>query len=402
MNYFNEWSCRLWDRWDISRKGAREYALKAIELEKNDYVALMILGRIYLFSGEYEKAEYCLRKSIRLNPNDSSNLVQVAFWMCYLGLAKESEQLYLKTQRLNPLNQDQYMDYGMFIYFLTGKFEKSLELGQKSPTDSSWVDFYVFIGANYYHLGEREKGLEYWKMFLKEFEKKIYNGNGILESEALKWERMINPFKVTNYLDSFLDFVEVNQKTELVRIIEKDIVPETATFIRNGDTWNLYYQGDRVMIRNMKGFFDIACLLKDPEKEFHCTELMGAVLTRDGSIETMDNHAKNEYKRRLNELKQQIEDAEEIGLSNKLEILYAEYDQLIDYLSDSLGLGGKPRTLGSSIEKARTAVTWRIRNAIKKIEPLHPALAKHLQHSIKTGTFCSYFPEIAINWEITV
>ena len=28
LSYFNEWSCQLWDRWEISQKGAHEYALK--------------------------------------------------------------------------------------------------------------------------------------------------------------------------------------------------------------------------------------------------------------------------------------------------------------------------------------------------------------------------------------
>ena len=48
--------------------------------------------------------------------------------------------------------------------------------------------------------------------------------------------------------------------------------------------------------------------------------------------------------------------------------------------------------MGDAAERARSTVTWRIRNAIKKLEPAHPALARHLGHSIKTGVFCSYTP----------
>jgi len=43
-------------------------------------------------------------------------------------------------------------------------------------------------------------------------------------------------------------------------------------------------------------------------------------------------------------------------------------------------------------------VTWRIRNAIKKLEPAHPALARHLGNSIKTGVFCSCTPEKVTTW----
>ena len=58
LSYFNEWSCQLWDRWDVSKKGAHKYALKALELDENDYVSLAVLGRTYLYSEDYEKAAY--------------------------------------------------------------------------------------------------------------------------------------------------------------------------------------------------------------------------------------------------------------------------------------------------------------------------------------------------------
>ena len=89
----------------------------------------------------------------------------------------------------------------------------------------------------------------------------------------------------------------------------------------------------------------------------------------------------------------------ELGQTDELKLLYAKYDQLVDYLTGSLGLAGKPRVVGSLVEKSRTAVTWRIRNAIKKIEHVHPELAKHLHHSIKTGTLCAYTPEKPFYWK---
>jgi hypothetical protein len=77
-----------------------------------------------------------------------------------------------------------------------------------------------------------------------------------------------------------------------------------------------------------------------------------------------------------------------------------EYNTLLDHLSASLGMGRKPRAKGSSVEKARSAITWRIRNVIKKIKTSHPKLAMHLSKSINTGTFCSYHPEVHIDWEL--
>ncbi|MBK7871915.1 MAG: hypothetical protein IPJ74_15170 [Saprospiraceae bacterium] len=78
--------------------------------------------------------------------------------------------------------------------------------------------------------------------------------------------------------------------------------------------------------------------------------------------------------------------------------LQEEYDQLLDHLSKSLGLGGKTRKVSDSIDKTRSAVTWRIRSAVKKIAEVHLPLSKHLEISIKTGVFCEYAPEHEINW----
>ena len=70
------------------------------------------------------------------------------------------------------------------------------------------------------------------------------------------------------------------------------------------------------------------------------------------------------------------------------------------FQSKSLGLKGRSRKLQAEVDKARSAVTWRIRSAIKKINDVHPTLADHLTNSIKTGTFCSYAPTQAIEWEL--
>ena len=74
--------------------------------------------------------------------------------------------------------------------------------------------------------------------------------------------------------------------------------------------------------------------------------------------------------------------------------------QFVEYLSGALGLHGRPRALGSAAERARSAVTWRIRSAIKKIASAHPRLGRHLENTVRTGTFCVYRPEIPIDWTV--
>ena len=94
LTYFNEWSCQVFDRWETAQEGAYKYALKAVSLDDTDNVSNMILGRVYLYQREYEKAEHYLRKSLMLNPNDADNLIQIATSFTALGYHGEAEKLY--------------------------------------------------------------------------------------------------------------------------------------------------------------------------------------------------------------------------------------------------------------------------------------------------------------------
>jgi hypothetical protein len=100
------------------------------------------------------------------------------------------------------------------------------------------------------------------------------------------------------------------------------------------------------------------------------------------------------------ELQQELSEAENNNDHVKANKIQQEYDALLNYLSKSLGLQGKVRHTNNPVEKARTAVTWRIRKAIQKIEQSHPALGKHFAVSVKTGTFCTYNPERPTSWQV--
>ena len=45
------------------------------------------------------------------------------------------------------------------------------------------------------------------------------------------------------------------------------------------------------------------------------------------------------------------------------------------------------------VERARSAVSKRIKAALKKIHTLHPPLGRYLRATIKTGHVCSYVPD---------
>jgi hypothetical protein len=42
---------------------------------------------------------------------------------------------------------------------------------------------------------------------------------------------------------------------------------------------------------------------------------------------------------------------------------------------------------------ARASVTRAIPQAMTRIRQHHPPLAKHLDHAVRTGTYCAYLPD---------
>jgi hypothetical protein len=73
---------------------------------------------------------------------------------------------------------------------------------------------------------------------------------------------------------------------------------------------------------------------------------------------------------------------------------------LTDRDTGAVGLGGKDRRGPDPAERARKAVTARIREAITRIEAAHPELGRHLRRSVRTGSFCVYDPADPTDWRL--
>jgi hypothetical protein len=92
------------------------------------------------------------------------------------------------------------------------------------------------------------------------------------------------------------------------------------------------------------------------------------------------------------DLRDQLEEAEALGDLGRAERAREELDALARELSRAFGLGGRSRRAGAAAERARTAVQRRVRDAIRRIGEHAPELAEHLDHAVRTGTFCAYRP----------
>lgn len=402
LTFFNEWSCQLWDRWEVSKNGAYEWAQKAIELDEQNYVASYILGRIFLYKSAYDTAEHYLRKSLRLNSNDPDSLIQIALCFNYLGYKEDAYKLYKKALRLNPAGKEDYYPIGAIILFELEQFSKSLGLF-RSTAKAPYVDLELFKASIYYEMGDIEKMNISLDNFMAAYNGMICHDNKGTINDAAHWVAKINPYKHGSRIEPFLEHITQGEyKTETLASASSLIATKEhkeCNFFKEDVFWNLSYFGDNARLKERKGFIDIHKLLKCAETPVHCTELMDIPVLFEGE-KVFDQKAKRNYQNKILSLQNEIDIAEKNQDFEKAGQLQEEYEEILEHLTNSLGLQGQVRSNGDSVERARSAVTWRIRSAISKIEEVLPTLGRHLSNSIQTGNFCSYEPEKPLNWNL--
>lgn len=186
-------------------------------------------------------------------------------------------------------------------------------------------------------------------------------------------------------------------RRELTAMLEEtdDRVAGAATgprFERDGAVWTVSFAARTVRLPDAKGMHDLATLLARPGREVHCTELVDARVYQPDAGELLDPQARRGYEARIRELQDDLQAAEDDGDRGRAERARWELDILVEQLATACGLGGRRRRPSSTAERARSAATWRIRAAVRRIAGVHPELGTHLLATIRTGFWCSYVP----------
>ncbi len=182
-----------------------------------------------------------------------------------------------------------------------------------------------------------------------------------------------------------------------------------ASLCREGDVWAFGFEGRSVRVRDGRGVRHLAVLLANPGVEVHALELAspqgsvesGAAGRGDASLRVsaddagpaLDAEAKEAYRRRVEELRDEIEEAESFNDPERAAHAREEMEFLAGELTAAVGLGGRDRKTASSAERARVSVTKAIRALIKRIGDHDAALGRELEATVRTGTFCAYEPD---------
>src|SRR6266852_5382331 len=220
-------------------------------------------------------------------------------------------------------------------------------------------------------------------------------------------------------------------ETPMPILFRKTSSPKQAIFRKEGEYWTLGYGDKSFRLKDTKGLGYLAHLLRHPGVEFHVLDLAGGIASQRekdkgsqsthgllrgaedlekagihiGSLgdagEMLDEQAKIAYRRRLSELREELEEAKQVGNIERAESAEQEIDALTSELSRAVGLGGRNRRAASASERARQSIGKTIKSVLERIAQSDAALGGILSRCIKTGTFCSYQPDpdFPIAWE---
>ena len=191
-------------------------------------------------------------------------------------------------------------------------------------------------------------------------------------------------------------------------------------FRPEGEYWTVSFAGTTCRLKDARGLHYIAQLLHQPHQEVHVISLFTTSVDlsegpsfQDPSLpfehtegvsdagDMLDPQARAAYKQRVSELQEELAEAQQFHDLGRSEQLAAELDFLTHELASAVGLGGRARRVGSPAERARVNITRAIKIALRKISEHHAALGQHLATTIKTGTYCSYTPDVRmpISWQ---
>jgi hypothetical protein len=168
-----------------------------------------------------------------------------------------------------------------------------------------------------------------------------------------------------------------------------------AGLTRVGDMWQVSYGGRSAYVRDAKGLHDLAALLARPGAELSTLELAGHPGPDPAAGDVvLDRAALAAYRRRLAELDTELDEAGAAGDAGRRRRAGDEREAVLAELRRATRPDGRARAVGpSATERARKAVSARIRDAIARIADALPELGAHLDRAVRTGIRCSYDPD---------
>ena len=200
---------------------------------------------------------------------------------------------------------------------------------------------------------------------------------------------------------------------ELVRLIDRrhpglraepeKIRPPSAPGANAGRAFSMTLEGEYYAVPGTQGMLRfkasrgmqyLALLLDRPNTDVHVFEFVGSTdhPDRGDGGELVDPTALRAYRTRLGALRETIEEAEALGDVERAERARDEMETIAAELGRTTQRGGRPRRADSAVDRARSSVQRRIKDALDRISEQDHELGARLRRAIHTGNYCSYRP----------
>lgn len=176
----------------------------------------------------------------------------------------------------------------------------------------------------------------------------------------------------------------------------------TATLARDGKWWVVASDGTTARLQGTKGLRYLAELVAHPGVERHALDLVDRVEgTSPGTVDrralgdagpALDGAARAAYRRRIERLRADADEAVAAGRFEEAEACEAELGELVRQLARAFGMGGRDRRAASAAERARLNVTRALRTAIARVADALPGPGAALDRGVRTGLYCAYEP----------
>ncbi len=150
---YNVFSLGIW--YGDQESKARPHIEKALEYGKNDPAIHTIIGEIFLYFGDFQRANTHIKLALQLNPNDIYTIEKYGFLKAYEGDAAEGLRWLEKVQQLDSQFGDFLWESKAETLYLLRDYEASLETikAYHNPPPHT----YTLMAACYAQLGRMKE-----------------------------------------------------------------------------------------------------------------------------------------------------------------------------------------------------------------------------------------------------
>lgn len=196
------------------------------------------------------------------------------------------------------------------------------------------------------------------------------------------------------------------------------------SFRKHGDHWLVRFEaGDMFLMPDLVGAHYIHELLSHPEKQFSASDLrrihnryqspqdaerrqrtcspdeLSEMTSTPDAGKIFDEKALQNYKWRLAEIRDEIDEAKFIGDESDCIRLEEEHERICAHVRAATKPGGAVKRLQSQVKRDRDAVRKAIDRAIADITQKNRSLGRHLDNSIHMEPLFQYLPEHERTWD---